>query len=313
MSPPSKRRVVVTQGDPEGVGPQLVLRLGAEGVLGPGDRVVADPAVLEGWARRLPGEWAAAGLTALRSSLVAIEAEGDRGRSQVQALVRGVDEVLADPSYALVTAPIDKHACIAAGFEHPGHTEYLAARAGGVDVAMLLAGSRLRVALATIHVPLSEVPRRLTPEVIVRVGVLLAEGMRRRFGIAVPRIGVLGLNPHAGEQGVLGDEETRIIAPAIARLRTEASPATFEGPLPADTAFAFADRGRYDAVLAMYHDQGLGPFKLAHFTDGVNMTLGLPFVRTSPDHGTARDIADAGTADPSSFVAAVAMARQVRA
>ena len=311
MKPVQPRPLIVTQGDPEGVGPQLILRLCAEEGLGPDDVVVADPAVLAAWAERLPQPWAARGLAKLRARVLATSG-GDRGHSPVAALARGVDEVLARPGAALVTAPIDKHACQGAGFAYPGHTEYLAARAGGVDVAMLLAGARLRVALVTIHVALREVPQRLDVDAVVRAGTLLADGLRRRFSIAQPRIGVLGLNPHAGEGGMLGAEEQQIIAPAIARLAA-AGTAIFEGPLPADTAFAFAERGRYDAVLAMYHDQGLGPFKLLHFSDGVNLTLGLPFVRTSPDHGTARDIAAAGTADPSSFRAAVKMARELSA
>jgi 4-hydroxythreonine-4-phosphate dehydrogenase len=313
MNAASSRPLILTQGDPEGVGPQLLLRLGARGGLGPDDRVVADPAVLRAWADRLDAPWARPGLGPTLHRLLEVAPGGDRGRSQVVALERAVDEVLARPGTALVTAPIDKHACQSAGFAYPGHTEYLAARAGGVDVAMLLAGKRLRVALATIHIPLRQVPECLDRAAIVRAGTLLAAGLRRQFAITRPRIGVLALNPHAGEGGMLGSEERTIIEPAIDVLAREAGPAEFFGPLPADTAFAFHDQGRYDAVLAMYHDQGLGPFKLVHFTDGVNLTLGLPFVRTSPDHGTARDIAALGTADPASFDAAVTMARELRA
>lgn len=311
MKSDQPRPLIVSQGDPEGVGPQLILRLCAEGGLGPDDVVVADPAVLDEWAARLPQSWAVDGLARLGDQLLETSGAG-RGASQVAALARAVDEVLARPTAALVTAPIDKHACRAAGFAYPGHTEYLAARAGGVDVAMLLAGERLRVALVTIHVALRDVPHQLDVAAVVRAGSLLADGLRRRFGIDRPKIGVLGLNPHAGEGGMLGREEQEVIAPAI-ELLAATEDATFVGPLPADTAFAFAERGRFDAVLAMYHDQGLGPFKLLHFSDGVNLTLGLPFVRTSPDHGTARDIAAAGTADPSSFFAAVKMARELEA
>jgi 4-hydroxythreonine-4-phosphate dehydrogenase len=307
-----RRPVVVTQGDPEGVGPQLVLRLGARRELGPGDVVVADPEVLGGWAARLRTDWAQDGWKAIAPLVHPTRGEG-RGASQVAALSRGVDEVLARPERALVTAPIDKHACVNAGFAFAGHTEYLAARAGGVDVAMMLVGPRLKVALATIHVALRDVPARLHEGAIVSVGGLLADAMHRRFSLPSPRIAVLGLNPHAGEGGLLGDEERLVVQPAVLRLRERFPNATFTDPLPADTAFAFAVGGRYDAVLAMYHDQGLGPFKLLHFHDGVNMTLGLPFVRTSPDHGTARDIADAGTADDASMRAAVALAREVAA
>ncbi|MCA9650179.1 MAG: 4-hydroxythreonine-4-phosphate dehydrogenase PdxA [Myxococcales bacterium] len=308
MEPNADTPVVITQGDPRGVGPELILRMAAEDELRPDDLVVADPRVMEGWAQRLPGEWAKAGWARARHALVPVEAEG-AGPSQVEALARGVDRVLEAPGRALVTAPIDKRACHDAGFDFPGHTEYLAARAGGVDVAMLMVGARLRVVPVTIHVALREVAPRLSPEAIVRAGILLAAALRDRFGVARPRIAVLGLNPHAGERGLLGDEEITIIAPAVERLRAAAGPAEIVGPVPADAAFPAHDRGRYDAVLAMYHDQGLGPFKLVHFTDGVNMTLGLPFVRTSPDHGTALDIAGQGIADPSSMRAAIRLAR----
>ena len=212
-----------------------------------------------------------------------------------------------------MTAPIDKARSAAEGLAYPGHTEYLAARAGVDEFAMLMAGPRLRVVLATIHLPLREVPRRLDTAAIFRAGRLLALALRNHFAKAHPVIGVLGLNPHAGEQGLLGDEEISVVAPAVALLARWAAdhdvPATFRGPLPADSAFAQHADGLLDGVVAMYHDQGLAPFKLLHMRDGVNMTLGLPFVRTSPDHGTARDIAGRGIADPSSMFAAVAYAR----
>lgn len=304
---PATTRLVVTQGDPEGIGPELLLRLGDLGALAPGDRVVADPAVLSSLALALATPWAARGHAAIAPLLVA------QPGGQVAALARGVDLVLADPSCALVTAPIDKARCREEGFSFPGHTEYLAARAGVADFAMLMVGPILRVIPVTIHVPLRAVPDLLTSAAIVRAGRLLGHALFHHFGVAAPRIGVLGLNPHAGEKGLLGDEETRVIAPAIDALRTwsqeHVPTCTFVGPLAADTAFAVHARGDLDGLLAMYHDQGLGPFKLLHMRDGVNMTLGLPFVRTSPDHGTARDIAGRGLADPSSMLAAVALAR----
>ena len=313
--------IVLTQGDPAGIGPELLLRLGAAGLLRAGDRVVADEAPLRALAAALATstDWATRGLAALEALLD----RAPRAPGQVSALIRGVDLVLEDPrARALVTAPIDKAACRDEGFAFPGHTEYLAARAGVDDFAMLMAGPRLRVVLATIHMPLREVPLRLDIAGIVRVGRLLACALRDRFARPDgrrPVIGVLGLNPHAGERGLLGDEERTIVGPAVAALRAWASAheqfpelADFRGPLPADTAFAMHADGALDGVVAMYHDQGLGPFKLLHMRDGVNMTLGLPFVRTSPDHGTARDIAGRGVADPGSMFAAVALARGAR-
>lgn len=304
MTPKTHRPVVVTQGDPDGVGLELILRLGAQGCFGAQDVIIADPQRMQALAARLPQDWARAGWDAVSGCV-----EGEPGLTQTEALRRGVDRVLAAEGSALVTAPIDKAVAHAEGFAHPGHTEYLAARCGVTDFAMLMAGSRLRVALATIHVALQDVVRVLGQVEIVRAGSLLARGLREHFGVPRPRIGVLSLNPHAGEQGLLGDQEARIIAPAIETLRAAEPDCTFEGPLPADTAFFAHISGRYDALLAMYHDQGLGPFKLIHFSDGVNVTLGLPFVRTSPDHGTAKDIAGRGIADPSSMRAALQLAR----
>ncbi len=317
---PREPALVLTQGDPAGIGPELLLRVAAAGLLRAGDIVVADPAPLHVLAGRL-GDWAARGLTALEPLLDGHEAHG-----QVSALIRGVDLVLADPrGRALVTAPIDKAGCREEGFAFPGHTEYLAARAGVDDFAMLMVGPRLRVVLATIHLPLREVPLRLDVESIVRAGRLLARALvsprlRHWCGHTRPDprpiIGVLGLNPHAGERGLLGEEERTIVGPAVDALIRWAGehelPVIFRGPLPADTAFAAHADGQLDGVVAMYHDQGLGPFKLMHMRDGVNMTLGLPFVRTSPDHGTARDIAGRGLADPSSMSAAVTLARGQR-
>jgi 4-hydroxythreonine-4-phosphate dehydrogenase len=210
---------------------------------------------------------------------------------------------------ALVTAPIDKKIAQSEGLTHPGHTEYLATRADTRDFAMAMLGPTLRVVLATIHIPLSEVPVQLDGEAIVRAGSLLLRALHENFALPTPRIAVLGLNPHAGEGGVLGHEDLAIIAPAVQELTRAFPQALIAGPLPADTAFPLHARGHFDGVVAMYHDQGLGPFKLLHFDDGVNMTLGLPFVRTSPDHGTAKDIARSGKVNPSSMFAAVAMAR----
>jgi 4-hydroxythreonine-4-phosphate dehydrogenase len=309
-------QLVITSGDPAGIGPELLLRVAAAGVLHSEDRVVVGAGHLRELAATLGSEWATAGLEQLLPRLV----PGlDDHLGQYAALERGVDLVLGEPTLArrpaLVTAPIDKAVASREGLRHPGHTEYLAERAGVVDFAMLMAGSTIKVALATIHLPLREVADRLDVAAIVRAGSLLARSLADDFGVSRPRVGVLGLNPHAGERGLLGDEEQRLITPAIARLHEWAIAsgldASFHGPLPADTAFHHHVVGQLDGLVAMYHDQGLGPFKLAHFHDGVNVTLGLPFVRTSPDHGTAKDIAGRGVANPTSMIAAMTLAREM--
>ena len=202
---------------------------------------------------------------------------------------------------AIVTGPAEKHALHLAGFPFPGHTEWLAQLAGGVEVAMMLASDRLRVVLVTTHVPLRDVPLLLTTDKIVRVGEVTTRALRQQFGIAEPRLALCALNPHAGEQGLFGDEEPRILMPAAQRLGAA-------GPLPADTVFVRAMRGEFDAVLAPYHDVGMTAIKVASFGHAVNVTLGLPFVRTSPDHGTAIDIAGTGQADAGSMRAAIALA-----
>jgi 4-hydroxythreonine-4-phosphate dehydrogenase len=215
---------------------------------------------------------------------------------------------------ALVTCAISKLSLNQAGYEFPGHTELLASRTGAKRVAMMLAGGTLRVVPATIHCPLSKVASLLNREDLTELIELVAERLQEDFGIEVPKIGVAGLNPHAGETGLFGHEEQEIIAPAVAeaqkRLRQTAE---ITGPYPPDTVFYKARGGRFDAVIAMYHDQGLIPFKLLHFDDGVNVTLGLPIIRTSVDHGTAYDIAGQGIAGISSLNSAVVMAQTIAA
>jgi 4-hydroxythreonine-4-phosphate dehydrogenase len=213
---------------------------------------------------------------------------------------------LAGEIAGLVTNPIQKKTLQDAGFRHPGHTEYLAELAGGVDVAMMLACPELRVVPVTIHLSLAEAVRTLDSVKIVRAGHLAAAGLKSLFGIDHPRVVVAGLNPHAGEQGSMGDEEARVIAPAIEVLKRDGI--DVRGPAPADTLFHAAARATYDAALCMYHDQALIPIKTVDFAGGVNVTLGLPYVRTSPDHGTALDIAGTGRADPASLIAALRMA-----
>jgi 4-hydroxythreonine-4-phosphate dehydrogenase len=227
----------------------------------------------------------------------------------IAAITTGVSLVAAGRAAALVTNPIQKEALYAAGFRHPGHTEFLAELVGGATPVMMLACPELRVVLVTIHQPLREALGALTTERIVATGRIAAAGLARDFAIAHPRLAVAGLNPHAGEHGTLGREEIDIIAPAVAELRAAGIDAT--GPAPADTLFHAEARRRYDAVLCMYHDQALIPLKTIDFAGGVNVTLGLPFVRTSPDHGTALDIAGSGTADPMSLIAALRLAGEM--
>ena len=211
---------------------------------------------------------------------------------------------------ALCTAPIHKKALKdGAGFAFPGHTEYLAHLAGVGRVVMMLACDTLRVVPVTIHIPLSEVPGALTPALLEDTVRIVQAGLRRDFGIRRPRLALAGLNPHAGEGGTMGREELDVIIPVIERLRHDGL--TLSGPLPADTMFHPAARAQYDAAICMYHDQALIPIKTLDFAGGVNVTLGLPFIRTSPDHGTAFDIAGRDMADPSSLIAALRMARDM--
>lgn len=230
------------------------------------------------------------------------------GRAMMQYVTTAIDWAMEARVDALATGPINKAAMHAAGFSSQGHTRLLADRTNTVDYVMMLAGSRLRVALVTIHLPLASVSKTLNEEAILKTISITDEGLKNRFGISRPMIAVAALNPHGGEEGLFGDEETRIISPAIDRAKTVGHQVS--GPYPADTLFYWALQGKWDAVVAMYHDQGLIPFKIVHFTDGVNTTLGLPIVRTSVDHGTAYDIAGRGKADPGSLVAAIHMAAQ---
>jgi 4-hydroxythreonine-4-phosphate dehydrogenase len=228
----------------------------------------------------------------------------------IDVIAQGVNLVRGGQACALCTAPIHKKALKdGAGFAHPGHTEYLAALAGVDDVVMMLASDALRVVPATIHIALEDVPRLLTPAGLRRTIEITARGLRDLFGIARPRLAVAGLNPHAGEGGTMGRQEVDWIAALIRDMQAEGHDLT--GPLPADTMFHAAARARYDAAIAMYHDQALIPIKTLDFDKGVNVTLGLPFIRTSPDHGTAFDIAGAGLASPASMIEAIRMAHRM--
>ena len=289
-------RLAVTLGDPRGIGPEITAAVLAAGIdaeitaIGAKEQI-ADLRVDH---RIGTGSWRTADGLARAS---AVEAGLIAGRAIEQA----ARLALSGEVDAIVTAPVEKHALHLAGFPFPGHTEWLAHLAGGCDVAMMLASDRLRVVLVTTHVPFRDVPLLLTADRIVRTGQVTRTALQQWFGIAEPRLALCALNPHAGEQGLFGDEEARVLAPAAERLGAA-------GPLPADTVFVRAMRGEFDAVLAPYHDVGMTAIKVASFGSGVNVTLGLPFVRTSPDHGTAMDIAGTGRADASSMRAAMDLA-----
>lgn len=232
--------------------------------------------------------------------------------SVIAAIARGVDLVQSGGAAALCTAPIHKKALIdGANFAYPGHTEYLAALAGVDDVVMMLACDALRVVPTTIHIPLSQITVQLTASVLTQTIRITHAALIRDFGIESPRISVAGLNPHAGECGAMGSEDADLIAPVIAKLRAEGM--DLRGPASADTMFHASARALYDAAICMYHDQALIPIKTIDFAGGVNVTLGLPFIRTSPDHGTAFDIAGTGRADPTSLIAALRMANRMAA
>ncbi|MDX5383541.1 MAG: 4-hydroxythreonine-4-phosphate dehydrogenase PdxA [Rhodobacterales bacterium] len=225
----------------------------------------------------------------------------------IDAIARGVELVQSGAAAAICTAPIHKKALKdGAGFAYPGHTEYLAALAGIERVVMMLACDALRVVPTTIHIPLAEVPQALTAALLTDTILITHAALRRDFGLAAPRLAVAGLNPHAGEGGAMGHEEIEMIIPVLEALRAEGI--DIAGPMSADTMFHAGARARYDAAICMYHDQALIPIKTLDFAGGVNVTLGLPFIRTSPDHGTAFDIAGRGIADPSSLIAALKMA-----
>ena len=226
-----------------------------------------------------------------------------------ECIIEAVAMARAGKIAAIVTAPINKMVLHDAGYNYPGHTEMLAELTGTKDVVMMLAGEKLRVVLVTIHCAYTEVPKLLCVEKILKTITITHESLKNLLAGKNPRLAVAGLNPHAGEGGLFGEEEKNLIAPAVAqacRLGIDAV-----GPAPSDTLFYYAARGRYDAVVCMYHDQGLIPLKLLHFDTGVNVTLGLPVIRTSVDHGTAYDIAGKGIASPASLVNAIKMAVQM--
>ncbi len=321
--------LAVTLGDPAGIGPEIIaaawaaLRQSGPRFLAIGDaatiaaagcpvRQISDPREATCFAEALP---------VLDMPLAASATAGQPSSGAAPRVIAWIEEAvalaLAGEVGGVVTAPIAKASLYEAGFAYPGHTEFVGALTaasafrGARGPVMMLTAKDLRVALVTVHAPLAQVPGLLTEAKIVAAGRVVAEALVRDFDIARPRIVVAGLNPHAGEGGAIGDEEVRIVAPAVAALRAAGIDA--RGPLPADSLFHDAARGAYDAALCLYHDQALIPVKMLDFWGGVNLTLGLPIVRTSPDHGTAFDIAGKGIARPDSLIAAIRLAAQIAA
>jgi 4-hydroxythreonine-4-phosphate dehydrogenase len=307
-----KPTIAVTMGDPAGIGPEVALRATARLRRHARFVFVGDRAVLEVTARRnrVGGEVAVVEVSSLSSAERRPgKPSGGGAEAAYRSILRAVELVQGGEADAIVTAPVSKHAIQALGVDFPGHTELIARLAGGAEVRMMMAGATLRIVLVTTHIRLLDVPRAVTTASVVRTAEIAARSLRRHFGIRRPRLALAGLNPHAGEAGAFGDEEIRTLAPAIRRARTRGI--RLDGPHSPDTVFFRARAGEFDAVISLYHDQGLIPFKLVHFRDGVNVTIGLPFPRTSPDHGTAYDIAGRGVADPSSMAAAIRLAAQM--
>jgi 4-hydroxythreonine-4-phosphate dehydrogenase len=338
MNAPAGLPLALTLGEPAGIGPDLTLaiwqrrvdldlppfyvigdpdfyrrRANALGLDVPGAGIVA-PQSIDAFARALP-------VAPLDLKITAEPGHPDTSSAPaaIASIRWAVSDVLAGRAAGIVTNPVAKNVLYRSGFAEPGHTEFLARLAeeaqgagpGKLHPVMMLWSSELAVVPVTIHLPLREVVARLTADLIYDTGRIVARDLAARFGIARPRIAVAGLNPHAGEDGALGEEDRTIVAPAVARLHAQGIDAI--GPLPADTMFHAAARATYDVAMCMYHDQALIPIKTLAFDHAVNVTLGLPFVRTSPDHGTAFDIAGTGKANPSSLVAALALAARLTA
>ena len=285
----SRPRVAITAGDPAGIGPEIA----AKAAVDPRVLAVCEPLV-----------YATAGQTTFQAGRLSAQA----GRAAYEAIIRAVDDAKRGDVQAIATAPINKEAFRLAGLPWAGHTDLLAHLTGAADVAMMFYSDALRVVLATIHLPLADVPRMLTQDLVRRTIALTARELPK-FDKVAPRIAVCGLNPHAGEHGLFGREEETAIRPAIEACRAHG--VDVSGPFPADTIFVRARRGEFDVVIACYHDQGLIPVKLVAFGQAVNVTLGLPIIRTSVDHGTAFDIAGRDIADPESLVSAVVLAARL--
>jgi len=319
----------ITMGDPVGIGPEIILLacnepsifgicrpliIGDLGVLSSAkkyvnSRLILNPVKIPEAGRFQPGSVDVLNISRLdRKHILPGSPTPETGKAMVSYITTGVQMAAEGKIAALVTCPINKSVMKLAGFTYNGHTELLAEKTRSKRFAMMLAGDRLKVVLVTIHASLKRAIELLSVEKISEVISITHEGLIRRFGIHDPFIAVAGLNPHGGEAGQFGTEEEDIIIPAIELSRKTS--ARIAGPFPPDTLFYHAAKGVYDAVICMYHDQGLIPFKMIHFHDGVNTTLGLPIIRTSVDHGTAYDIAGTGHADPGSLTAAIKMAAQ---
>jgi 4-hydroxythreonine-4-phosphate dehydrogenase len=324
--------LALTLGDPAGIGPEIVVKawtaLRHEGpafvVVGDHDSLASASGAGASILRRVASADEAPGLFAdalpvldlpLRARVVAGQPSAAAAPAIIQWIETAVGLALSGAVSGVVTAPIAKAPLYEAGFKFPGHTEFLgeltaaASYDGARGPVMMLTAADLRAALVTVHEPLARVPGKLSIERIVEAGLVTAQALKRDFGVAAPRLAVAGLNPHAGESGALGREEVEIVGPAVAVLKDLGVNAT--GPYPADTLFPAEMRARYDAVLCLYHDQALIPVKMLDFWGGVNVTLGLPIVRTSPDHGTGFDIAGRGLARPDSLIAALRLAQQI--
>lgn len=315
--------IAVTLGDPAGVGPEVTARAWESRVDAglPAFFAIGDAAAVEQiWSGPVQRVNSIAGVTSAFSSALPVWQVEDSGPPPpgqptaqgalcaLHALECGIGFVRQQAASALVTGPVSKRELHAIGYTHPGQTEFIAERCGitAENAVMMLAGPALRVVPLTVHIALAGVPATLTTELIIAKARVTARGLVRDFGIASPRLAIAGLNPHAGEGGQLGGEEIFVIAPAVDQLRSEGM--DISGPIAADALFAPHIRSQYDALLCCYHDQALAPFKALHFHDGVNLTLGLPIIRTSPDHGTAFNIAGSGQADPGPTIAAIALA-----
>ena len=286
-----KPRIAITAGDPAGIGPEIAAKAAADArVLSVCEPVIYGPRSVQGFP---PGILSA-----------------DAGRAAYDAIREAVGDARRGGVAGIATAPVNKLAFAAAGLPWKGHTDLLAHLTGSPRVAMMFWSEPLKVVLATVHVPLAEVPRMITTDLLHGI-IDLTAGELPRFGVPAPRLALAGLNPHAGESGLLGDEDDRVLKPAVEAATRRG--VNIAGPYPGDTVFVRASRGEFDAVIACYHDQGLIPVKLLAFGESVNVTLGLPIVRTSVDHGTAFDIAGKGVADPSSMIAATLLAARLAA